>query len=1090
MPASSITPAPVPSAAQPPRTGVAVRHVRSLADVVEPIADSLAAPRTDPFSSDVLVTPSKGVQRWLSQQLALRLGTSGPGHHDGIFSRVDGLGFEGLRRRLLQVPDPDPWSVEAMSWRILGVLDRLREEDGWSAVLWHHIHGPAGGGGAEDRPGRRVHVAKRIAHIFARYARWRPDILRGWSGDPEVRPVTEPAGTAGWQAELWQRIRLDVPGPDLVERHAQAVADLAERPAPDLANRVIIVAPRALADSDIELIRAARHHEVTVFVMHPALQPGAEEPHPLLTRWGDQHRIAWQQWCPDEMTDADRPATAASCMDFPRTLLGALQAAVVTGRTCPDVAVDDSVVIHGSHDPDRQVEVLRDVLCDALERNPDLQPRDIVVICTDLDTYAPHLRAAFDPGTIPLPLDHPARGIRLRIADEDRGAVNPVLHVLMRVLRMVHQRGELTEVLGLLASTPVATKFGISNQDRLVELVDQAGIRWGITERQRVEHGLSVRTNMWQTGLDRMAVGFALPHTAQSLTLGMASPLEMVRSEDLDDWGQLTEFVARLATFVESAQEPRPLQAWVELCRSIITDLTVTAGDLAWQTAHAHGVLSQLSDEGGPAVGDSGPQLSLPDLIRLLDDGPARRAPRAAYGAGHLVVCGPSALRGIPHKVVCLLGLDEGSFPKRDRPDGDDLLQLDPHPHDPSAGADGRGMLLDALMSAQDRLLLVTATRTSSTNEPRPFAVPVIDLRDALTDLLGSAAAATITRHRLRASNPENFSTDARPASFDPRAALVASRSWLPAAAPIAPAVGGFSDDLIDGRLAWSVADVVKALADPPAEYLRHQAAVTPRRQEDPPSDEIPLDLDGLQMWKIGDAMLTAVLAGSSFEEARRAAWLDGSLPPGALGNEILSKITSTVSDLHERATKPLTEPSDQHEIEVWGDFSEPVGGATGFILTGSAVSHGDAIVDVTYSKGKAKAYLDLAIRVLALATAGNAQIKGGRLIAQKYGIRVTAPAPDRARQILAGLVRLASRARIEPLPLPPRTSLRTARNENRNAAEAAWTYEKDGFQSWSLLYGTTEPWRVGQPSSFSDSPFVALARELWHPLLPLMEDR
>ena len=63
-------------------------------------------------------------------------------------------------------------------------------------------------------------------------------------------------------------------------------------------------------------------------------------------------------------------------------------------------AEDVSVQVHACHGPARQVEVLREVLLGLLADDPTLEPRDILVMCPDIEAYAPLITAAFGMGDV------------------------------------------------------------------------------------------------------------------------------------------------------------------------------------------------------------------------------------------------------------------------------------------------------------------------------------------------------------------------------------------------------------------------------------------------------------------------------------------------------------------------------------------------------------------------------------------------------------------------------------------------------------------------------------------------------------------
>ena len=59
---------------------------------------------------------------------------------------------------------------------------------------------------------------------------------------------------------------------------------------------------------------------------------------------------------------------------------------------------DRSLQIHACHGRARQVEVLRDAVLHLLEDDPTLEPRDVIVMCPDIETFAPLIQATFGAG--------------------------------------------------------------------------------------------------------------------------------------------------------------------------------------------------------------------------------------------------------------------------------------------------------------------------------------------------------------------------------------------------------------------------------------------------------------------------------------------------------------------------------------------------------------------------------------------------------------------------------------------------------------------------------------------------------------------
>src|SRR5918997_2194924 len=193
--------------------------------LVHALGALLSDPLPDPFATEVVSVPTPGVERWLSQRLAARLGTR-PGGADGVCAAVDFCSPQRLVGRALAATDAtadedDPWRPDRVVWPLLRVIDESRDQP-WARLLWAHLDG---------RSGRRWSVARHQAELFAGYAASRPAMLRAWSEHHDVDSAGRPLGPdRAWQAELWRRLRDVVGLPEPATRVAAAVHELQERP--------------------------------------------------------------------------------------------------------------------------------------------------------------------------------------------------------------------------------------------------------------------------------------------------------------------------------------------------------------------------------------------------------------------------------------------------------------------------------------------------------------------------------------------------------------------------------------------------------------------------------------------------------------------------------------------------------------------------------------------------------------------------------------------------------------------------------------------------------------------------------------------
>ncbi len=229
---------------------------------------------------------------------------------------------------------------------------------------------------------------------------------------------------------------------------------------------------------------------------------------------------------------------------------------------------DRSLQIHACHGRARQVEVLRDAVLHLLAEDPTLEPRDVIVMCPDIETFAPLIQATFGSAA---PADDRRRlasggkerlpDLRVRLADRALRQTNPVLAVISHLLALPDQRGTASQLLDLAAREPVRRRFGFDDDDlaRMQDWVAASGIRWGFDAAHREPFKLGmVSANTWRRGLDRMLVGVAMTEEERPLVGGVL-PLDDVESGAIDLAGRFAEFVDRVQTAVEALSHPQSI---------------------------------------------------------------------------------------------------------------------------------------------------------------------------------------------------------------------------------------------------------------------------------------------------------------------------------------------------------------------------------------------------------------------------------------------------------------------------------------------------------------------------------------------------
>ncbi|MEV0030062.1 exodeoxyribonuclease V subunit gamma [Nocardia sp. NPDC050793] len=1102
-------------------------HRAERADALaDALAELLATPQPDPFAAEIVAVPAKGVERWLTQRLSAVLGVSAGGR-DGVAANIrfpspSALVAEALAASTGIAQDDDPWSPQRTVWTLLRVIDAALGEP-WCAVLARHLGG-AEPAGRDHRIGRRYATAAHLCGLFDGYGAQRPALITEWAaGDDTDGAGRRVPGDLLWQPTLWRRLRAEIGAPSPAERLDAACALLrAEPDLVELPQRLSLFGVTRLPADQLAVLDALGHaRDVHLWLAHPspvmwseiarlpsamsrvADGSGPAVRHPLLAGLGRDVRELQQRLTGPAAGGSDTCLPGSARDATPPSLLAALQAGIRDDAWPPAelVPADDSVRVHACHGPARQVEVLRECLLGLFAADPTLEPRDVLIMCPEVEAYAPLVRAAFGSragsGETTQEAAHPAHLLRVRLADRGRGVTNPLLAVIEVLLEMADGRVTVTQVLDLAASETVRRRCGFDDDaiERLRGWAAESGARWAIGQRQRQAFGLAdFAQNTLNGAVDRILLGVTADESADDW-LDLVLPLDDVDSNDVDLAGRFAEFIDRLAVCLRDLRGPRPAREWAAVLGRALDLLTDVPDSQAWVRTEARREIASATDHAGEVP------LRLADVAVLLSSRLAAQPTRANFRTGELTVCTMVPMRSVPHRVVVLLGLDDDVFPRAGGVDGDDVLARNPLLGERDPRSEDRQLLLDAVLAAREKLLLFHTGADPVSGVHRPPAIPVAELLDALRAHVGAAGMdAVLTRHPLQGFDRRNFHAE-RPFSFDTVAlagALAAGRppesrpAFLPEALP-APEPSDVA-----------LADLMSFAEHPVRAFLWQRLGLRVPEHEEDIADRLPIELDGLAKWELGERMLTARLTGADANALRAAEWRRGTLPPFGLGGAVLDEIEHTVDKLV-RASLPDYE-GQARAVDVAIDLGN------GRRLTGTVPEvRGETLVRTTFSRLAPKHRIAAWVALLALAatedrswravTTGRGQF--GRPAWRSVLIAPDAPA---AVAILRELVRLRDAGLCEPLPIAPAATAAYAERRFRGAtadeAFAAAEREFNGGPNGPGAFGDHTdrhlryvwgsaprlehlmdvPAPAGEPGE--TTRFGAMARRLWAPLL------
>jgi exodeoxyribonuclease V gamma subunit len=491
--------------------------------------------------------------------------------------------------------------------------------------------------------------------------------------------------------------------------------------------------------------------------------------------------------------------------------------------------------------------------------------------------------------------------------------------------------------------------------------------------------------------------------------------------------------------------------------------------------------------------------MRLPDIRALLERHLAGRPTRANFRTGTLTVCTMVPMRSVPHRVVCLVGLDDGVYPRRGVVDGDDVLARNPMTGERDIRSEDRQLLLDAIGAATEKLVITYTGANAYSGQPRPPAVPLAELLDTLDATTPEDVRSRIlVRHPLQPFDIRNVIPGRLvpevPFTFDStvlRAARVSTRErseqpkFVSGPLPPLPA-----DDV-------ALTDLVAFFKDPVKGFFRALEYTLPW-DVDGVEDEMPVDINALEEWAVGDRMLTDMLRGMQPADARQAEWRRGTVPPGQLGWRKATELLTQADLLAEAARRYRNTEASAYDVDVELDGGRRLTGTVSPVF-------GDRLVSVTYSKLGGKHLMESWIPLLALFAHRPRRDWSAVCIGRRS--RGTAPREqilgrpeESAVDLLRDLVAIYDAGRREPLPLPVRTSYAwaVARHSGDDPERAASFRWKSGtfpgedadpaqVRAWgqgAWLKDLMQPIRPGEEHDGEDNRLGAYAARLWLPML------
>ena len=910
---------------------------------------SLSVPDS-PFAQEQILVQSPGMAQWLKMQLAKEQGIAA-GYE---FPLPSTFVWRCFGQALNDIPAQSEFNKPYLVWRLMRLLDQRLEDEAFQQLAWYLAE--------DDSQLRRFQLCSSIADIYDQYLVYRPDWISAWEAGELARDLPESkAQDQAWQSLLWRDLVADVAlhGQSLYHRanllEALEDATRSRKRPPGIPGKVYIFGVSALPPNTLQSLRLLAESgwiEMHLFLQNPcqyywgdivdknylgrvlhkqANKPGLNQDtlhldaNPLLASWGrlgrdyigelqafaSQQIEVFEPYCTnsDDTAQSDSAPTPSLLNRIQQDILelnnhGALEERSL-GHThsqykYPLSETDDSVSIQVCHSALREVEVLHDKLLSLFEQNPELTPKDVIVMLPDVNQYSPFVQAVFGQAA-----HH--QFIPFSLIDQAAGMENPVVDAYVTLLSLADSRFTLSELVSVLEVPAVLNRFDIQvhQLDRIRQWCSDAGIRWGLDESTARELDLPSQShNTWQNGLDRMLLGYAMGNDVIWQSLLSYGEVEGLEAELA---GKLAAFLDAVRETQESLLIDKTPEDWVGFLYQLSDRFFSLEEDDAFPsllskhmedicTEWQHGEFEQSIDVN---------VLKLLLIPRLQEAQGSQR-----FLAGKVNFCTLMPMRSVPFKVICLLGLNEGAYPRSMVPMGFDLMVGNYRSGDRSRREDDKYLFLEALMSTREHLYISYVGRSVKDNSELNPSILVSELIDyigqscvlekdmALTVEEGqiSLMSHIVQQHKLQAFHPAYYVQGVLEDERSNTLLHSYDASWVNAVNVSKQEADTFKLPLLaamqDQQQVLELDHLIRFFLHPARYFMQHRLKAYLKLQDIEENEDEPFNLDALTRYQLKEALLVAIQE-QNLDTFIAKLKLSGKYPYGAFGDIEVNELVS-----------------------------------------------------------------------------------------------------------------------------------------------------------------------------------------------------
>lgn len=682
--------------------------------LVQVLSKLLDVEQKDIFTPTQLIIGSRGMQHWLSMQLAENRNIAMNLKYDMINGYILDICYKITGKKEYK----KAYTKDILVWRVFKSLDNI------DILKLREYY--------QDSDLKKYKLAVKIAEVFSKYLSYRTDWLEAWEQNKFIN-LSNPEDDEDWQMQLWQNLVAQVPDTPYKVK-TQAIQKLGKQNLRELniSNDIYIFGVNTISPKNLKFIfELAKYINLHILYINPCseywydlrkdkisvwLDNDDYEIQPLLANLGQQGKEFFRELLlnegKQELEVFEQFDTGE--LDFTKLENNNQSQLVSLQRNLLELDCqnhtkqkDLTISINSCHSQLREVQVLHDKLLDMIKADPSIKPRDILVMCPNIEDYSPYIDSVFSR----YPTD---KKLHCSIADRTLLDSEPLAASFIELLQLPESNFEVNKILDYLSVPAIQQKFKIF--DEQLET-----IRYWL-KQACIHHSNNDQTFSWSWGLKRLIFGFSYSDSSYIIDDKLMT-VPVIEGSEIAELGRLYELLELLGEYSQELLKTRSFAAWQDYLLEMFDNIFDITQEDQYITKKIKDIIAKTMTTAKNILADK--EIDLYTIRYCLISQLSEPIINNHFLNGKVTFCSMTAMRSVPFRIIAMLGLNSSKFPRQESAISFDLMaRLGRKTGDRTKRDDDRYLFLESILSARDYLYISYIGRSVKTNtEQQPSLI-------------------------------------------------------------------------------------------------------------------------------------------------------------------------------------------------------------------------------------------------------------------------------------------------------------------------------------------------------------------------------